>query len=135
MAHLGTRHPVIPIGDFVLCVDNDEKHKAILGLKTTLHTPLSTLERGQRTDEQYENEGEKVNLNRENDGVRMMFSEVVEVGPDVPANRKLQKGDMVAFRAQCSGIKFDLFGVSYRLVRCSERNSEIVGRVPASEFS
>lgn len=139
MAHLGTRHPVIPIGDYVLCVDNDEKHKAILGLKTSLHTPLSTLARGQRTDEQYENHkdefGETPNPNRENDGVRMMFSEVVEVGPDVPANRKLQKGDMVAFRAQCSGIKFDLFGVSYRLVRCSERNSEVVGKVPACEFS
>lgn len=140
MAHLGTRHPVIPIGDFVLCVDNDTKHKAILGIKTTLHTPLSTLSRGQRTDEQYETirddvYGETPNPNRENDGVHMMFSEVVEVGPDVPTNRKLQKGDMVAFRAQCSGIKFDLFGVSYRLVRCSERNSEIVGKVPTGEFA
>ena len=135
MAHLGTRQPVIPVGDYVLCVDNDDKHKAILGLKTALHTPLSTLSRGQRTDEQYENKDDVQNPNRENDGVRMMFSEVVEVGPEVPASRNLQKGDMVAFRAQCSGIKFDLFGVSYRLVRCSERNSEIVGKVPASEFS
>lgn len=135
MAHLGTRHPVIPIGDFVLCVDNDEKHKTILGLKTSLHTPLSTLGRGQRTDEQYEDSGDVKNINRENDGVRMMFSEVIEVGPEVPASRNLQKGDMVAFRAGLCGIKFDLFGISYRLVRCSERNSEIVGKVPASEFS
>lgn len=140
MAHLGTRHPVIPIGDYVLCVDNDEKHRAILNLPaTTLHLPLSTLGRGQRTDEQYENHrdefGETPNPNRENDGVRMMFSEVIEVGPEVPQARNLQKGDMVAFRANVTGIKFDLYGVSYRLVRCSERNSEVVGKVPAGEFA
>lgn len=136
MAHLDTRHPVIPIGDYVLLVDNDAKHRKILGIReSSILSPLSTLSRGQRTDEQYENRDDDTpNPNRENDGVRMMFSEVAEVGPDVPDGR-LERGDMAAFRANVCGIRFDLYGVSYRLVRCSERNSEIVGRVPAAEFA
>lgn len=141
MQHLNTRHPVLPVGDYVLCKDNDEKHAAILGMKrsSAILSPLSALERGQRTDEAYETHvdqhgWESANPNRPNDGVRLMFTEVAFVGPEVPLVRGLEPGDMVAFRAQCSGIKFDLFGQSYRLVRCGEKNSEIVGRVPRKEF-
>lgn len=141
MAHMGVKHPIIPIGDYVLLVDNDEKHGKILGRKQSsliLQAPLSTLSRGQRTDEQYEthvdDDGfETANPNRANDGVRMMFSEVLMAGPEVPPGR-LEPGDMAAFRAGICGIKFDCFGVTYRLVRCSERNSEIVGKVPRGEF-
>lgn len=139
MRSMHARHPVIPVGDYVLCIDNDAKHRRLLGLpSTTLQLPLSTLTRGQRTDEQYETKVdedgfEHANPNRENDGTRMMFTEVAMVGPEVPGVRGLEPGDMVAFRPNC-GIKFDLYGVSYRLLRCPERNSEIVGRVPAKDF-
>lgn len=133
MAAIHSRHPVVPVGDYVLCVDNDEKHQRILGRgkDSLIVAPLVTLERGQRTDEQYDGEDSP---NRENDGVKMLFTEVAMVGPEVPLTRGLEPGDMVAFRPNVCGIKFDLFGVSYRLVRCPERNSEIVGRVPAKEF-
>jgi hypothetical protein len=140
MQHLETEHPVIPIGDYVLCKDDDRKHSLILGRdpSSRLHLPLMTLERGQRTDEAYEthvdDDGwETENKNRPNDGVKMMFSEVLEVGPEVPAGR-LERGDMVAFRPNICGIRFDLFGISYRLVRCSEKNSETMGKVPRAIF-
>lgn len=140
MSEVGSQHPVLPIGDYVLCVDNDEKHGLILGRKpgSMIHPPLMTLERGQRTDEAYEthvgDDGwETENRNRPNDGVKMMFSEVVEIGPEVPEGR-LERGDMVAFRPNICGIRFDLFGISYRLVRCSKSNSETMGKVPGKVF-
>ena len=141
MQHLDTPHPVLPIGDYVLCIDNDQKHSLILGHdpRSTLHMPLMTLERGQRTDEHYEthvnpDDGWETEVkNRENDGVKMMFSEVASVGPEVPEGR-LEPGDMVAFRPNICGIRFDLFGISYRLVRCSKTNSETMGRVPRAVF-
>jgi hypothetical protein len=140
-AEFGSKHCVVPIGDYVLCVDNDYKHTRILGHnpESPIHMPLMTLERGQRTDEHYEThvdeEGfETANPNRPNDGVKLMFSEVVDIGPEVPAGR-LEKGDMVAFRPNICGIKFEAFGVSYRLVRCPERNPEVMGKVPASAFA
>ncbi len=140
MQHLATQHPVLPIGDYVLCRDNDDKHALILGRdpKSSIHLPLMTLERGQRTDEAYETHvdehgWETASPNRPNDGVKMMFSEVLEVGPEVPPGR-LEAGDMVAFRPNICGIRFDLFGISYRLVRCSEKNSETMGKVPKAIF-
>lgn len=140
MLELGAEHPVLPIGDYVLCVDNDRKHSLILGRdpNSSLHVPLVTLARGQRTDEAYETHvgedgWETENKNRENDGVKMMFSEVVAVGPEVPEGR-LEQGDMVAFRPNICGIRFDLFGISYRLVRCSRVNSETMGKVPKAIF-
>lgn len=140
MLEVGAKHPVLPIGDYVLCVDNDQKHGLILGRDpgSSLHMPLTTLERGQRTDEAYETHvdadgWETPSINRANDGVKMMFSEVVEVGPEVPEGR-LERGDMVAFRPNICGIRFDLFGISYRLVRCSKTNSETMGKVPKAVF-
>jgi cell wall-associated NlpC family hydrolase len=140
MQQLHTSEPVLPVGDYVLCRDNDERHALILGRdpKSAIHLPLATLARGQRTDEAYETRvdeqgWEEENPNRPNDGVKMMFSEVVSVGPEVPPGR-LEPGDMVAFRPNICGIRFDLFGVSYRLVRCSQRNSETMGKVPKAVF-
>lgn len=140
MQQLGTDSPVLPVGDYVLCRDNDDKHALILGIdpKSRIMSPLMTLERGQRTDEAYETHvgedgWEEQNPNRPNDGVKMMFSEVVSVGPEVPPGR-LESGDMVAFRPNICGIRFDLFGVSYRLVRCSKTNSETMGKVPKGVF-
>lgn len=140
MLEMGAEHPVLPIGDYVLCVDNDRKHELILGRKpgSAIVAPLMTLARGQRTDEAYETHvgedgWETERVNRENDGVKMMFSEVVAVGPEVPEGR-LEQGDMVAFRPNICGIRFDLFGISYRLVRCSKTNSETMGKVPKVIF-
>jgi hypothetical protein len=164
MAELGAKHPVLPLGDYVLCVDNDDKHRLIAGnidadrLRSiytnretgeqlpipempagkVVHAPLAALERGQRTDEQYETHvgedgWESENPNRPNDGVRVMFSEVVGVGPEVPEGR-IAVGDMIAFRPNICGIRFDLFGISYRLVRCGKQNPESMGKVPASVF-
>ena len=158
MAELGTSYPVLPLGDYVLCVDNDEKHTLIIGKVDeervarffeggpvpapipgkSVHASLQTLARGQRTDEQYETHvgedgWEEQNPNRPNDGVKMMFSEVVSVGPEVPPGR-LEPGDMVAFRPNICAIRFDLFGISYRLVRCSKTNSETMGKVPKGVF-
>lgn len=158
MAELGLLHPIAPIGDYVLCKDNDEKHLLLLSSTDRgrverffeggpvpempagkrLHVALTALERGQRTDEQYEkhvdDDGwESETTNRPNDGVKMMFSEVAEVGPEVPTGR-LERGDMVAFRPNICGIRFELFGVSYRLIRCPEKNSEAMGKVPRAVF-
>jgi hypothetical protein len=139
-AEFGSKHCIVPIGDYVLCVDNDYKHSRILGRAEggAILMPLMSLERGQRTDEHYEThvdeDGfETSNPNRPNDGVKLMFSEVVDIGPEVPAGR-LQPGDMVAFRPNICGIKFEAFGVSYRLVRCPARNPEVMGKVPAASF-
>jgi len=156
MAELGSKHPVLPLGDYVLCVDNDDKHRLIVGTvdeerlarffegapvpeaKHDLVAPLAALERGQRTDEQYEKHvdedgWETERPNRPNDGVKVMFSEVVGVGPEVPEGR-IDVGDMIAFRPNICGIRFDLFGISYRLVRCGKQNPESMGKVPAAVF-
>jgi hypothetical protein len=138
MQHFGTRHPILPVGDYVLLVANDDRHSEILGYEPSkgLHAPLQTLERGQRTDEPYETNvdesgWETPNPNRANDGVRALFWEVVSIGPEVPPGR-IAVGDMAAFRPT-NGIKFDFRGKSYRLVRCPVKNSEIMGRAPREE--
>jgi len=133
----------IPLGRHVLTRRNDEKHLEILrkkGESGVVLRPESTLNWGQKTSEpvaldpQEQEQRERQQMpERENDGVRVLFQEVVAVpepNPDLPAQlARIQIGDMVGFK-RLAATEVDFMGSTVHAVPLTA----MVERVPASEF-
>jgi hypothetical protein len=123
-----------PLGAHVLTRRCDEKNKRILNLGA-LAAPESLLGMGQKTSEPVrldpQEEAQRAAQyrdtppERENDGVRVRFEEVIAVGPGA----RVEPGDMLAYKP-LAATQIDFMGVTVNAVPYAAQ----LGRVPARCF-
>lgn len=128
-----------PLGKHVLTRRNDQKHLKIIRAAQAsgaILVPETTLKWGQKTSEvmamdpreqaQREADYQEKPPERENDGVRVHFEEVIAVTDD----SRCKPGDMVAFKRLAATV-VEFMGVTLHAVPYTAQ----VGRVPAECFA
>lgn len=120
-----------PLEGWVVTMPNDEKHTAILRRdpRAGIIMPNSALNLGQRTDEVAEDPNDPDAPEREHDGVRAMFGEVMAV----PEGSKFEVGDMLSFKG-IAAVEFTFLGQTFHAVPCAGNHNAVLGRVRRSWF-
>ena len=115
-----------PLEGWVVTMPNDEKHARILRRDPKAHIilPGVALAKGQRTSEVVTDKNDPDAPEREHDGVRAMFEEVVAA----PEGCKFEPGDMLNFK-HIAAVEFTFMGQTFHAVPCSETHTAVLGCV------